>query len=113
MVELGVKGINQYLRMDWIYNIVDAASKLIKDKVNTLVLHKSVKQHSKFKVYKIFEYKLYLVNSRNKDKTLILEHSFTRNTPSDDLLNTWIECDKEYLPILIKWFTEKDFISWI
>lgn len=95
-----------------LYDIVDAASKLMKDKTKTLVLHRAMKQHPKFKVYKSFEYKLYMVNSGNKEKTLLLEKVFTKNTPADDILKTWNECDKEYLPMLIQWIIN-EFTAWL
>lgn len=95
-----------------LYDLIDAACKLMQDKTNTLVLHRDMKQHPRFKVYKSFEYKLYLVNSGNKEKILLLEKVFTKNTPADDILKTWNECDKEYLPTFIKWLTN-EFIKWI
>lgn len=95
-----------------LYDIVDAISNLMKDKTKALVLHRAMKQHTKFKVYKSFEYKLYMVNSRNKEKTLLLEKVFTKNTPTDDILKTWNECDKEYLPMLIQWILNK-FTAWL
>ena len=96
-----------------LYDIVEAASSLMRDKSTTLVLHRSMKQHPKFKVYKIFEYKLYLVNSGNNTKTLLLEKAFTKNTPSDEIIKAWNASDKEYLPVLIKWLTTNEYTSWL
>lgn len=73
-----------------LYDFVDAASKLMKDKTKTLVLHRCMKQHPKFKVYKTYEYRLYLVNSGNKEKTLLLEKAFTKNVPAEDILKVWM-----------------------
>lgn len=95
-----------------LYDIVDAVSNLMKDKTKTLVLHKVMKQHPIFKVYKSFEYRLYIINSGNKEKNLLLEKVFTKNTPADNILKTWDECDKEYLPMLIQWIT-KEFTTWL
>lgn len=95
-----------------LYDFVDAASKLIKDKTKTLVLHRCMKQHLKFKVYKSFEYKLYLINSRNGEKTLLFEKSFIKNTPAEDIPKVWDDCDKELLSELIKWLIN-DFKVWI
>lgn len=95
-----------------LYDIVDAASKLLKDKTKTLVLHRCIKQHPKFKVYKTFEYRLYLVNSRNNERTLLLEKTLTKNTPADDILKIWNECDKEYLIVIIQWLIN-EFPKWI
>lgn len=83
-----------------IHDIIEAVSTLLKDK--TLILHRNMKEHPKFKVYKVFEYNLYSLNE-DKSKNLLLAHSFTVNTPSEDIMNTWKKCDKDYLPILFKW----------
>lgn len=61
-----------------------------------LVLHKSVKQHPTFKIYKIFTYDLYELPSPN-DKALLLSIKFNRNITSDDIHIEWKQCDKEYL----------------
>lgn len=95
-----------------LYDIVESLNKVLKDKTRTLVLHRSMKQHPKFKVYKLFEYRLYLVNSGNKEKTLLLEKVFTMNSPADDILKIWKECDTEYLSTLMEWVT-KEFIKGI
>lgn len=96
-----------------LYDIIEAANSLLKEKSLTLVLHRNMKVHSKFKVYKIFEYKLYAVNTNNKTKTILIDKSFTVNTPADDITCTWDKCDKEFLPVLIKWFSSEEFTSWI
>lgn len=95
-----------------LYDIVDAASKLMKDKTKTLVLHRCMKQHPKFKVYKSYEYRLYMVDSGNKEKTLLLEKIFTMNAPAEELLRVWDECDKEYLSVLIQWIAN-EFTVWL
>lgn len=92
-------------------DIIEAAEKLLDNKNCTLVLHRNMKVHPKFKVYKIFEYKLYSYNSISKDKTVLLDESYTINTPSDDIISTWNNCDKKFLTILIEWFTSRDFKS--
>lgn len=94
-------------------DIIEAANELLKDKSLTLILHKNMKEHSKFKVYKIFEYKLYIADVTNKTKTILIDESFTINTPADNITYTWYRCDKDFLPILIKWFSSEEFTSWI
>lgn len=94
-------------------DIIEAADSLLKDKSLTLVLHRNMKTHPKFKVYKIFEYKLYAVNTSDKTKTILIDKSFTANTPADDIICTWNKYDKEFLPVLIKWFSSEEFTSWI
>lgn len=88
-----------------IQDIIDSISILLGNKNITLVLHRSMKEHPRFKVYKIFEYNLYSLGS-DKSKSLLLSHSSTVYTPSDSIANTWKRCDKEYLPILFKWLID-------
>lgn len=73
-----------------------------------LVLHRSMKQHPKFKVYKIFEYNLYSLDT-NSEKELLISKSYTYNTPSEDILKTWISTDKEYLSFLFNWLYSNGF----
>lgn len=88
-----------------LYDIVEAASKQLKE--GTLVLHKSVKEHTKFKVYKIFSYNLYHINGKNKILKSTLE--ITKNCPSDEIISVWSKCDIIYLGELIKWISSKEY----
>ena len=55
-----------------LYDIIDAASSYIKD--GTLVLHKSMRIHPKFKIYKRFCYNLYIVKDKDKKLIFIVFH---------------------------------------
>lgn len=88
-------------------DIVEAASTYLKE--GTLVLHRSMKIHPKFKVYKIFCYNLYKVKS--KEKILLFSFEETKNTPADNISEVWNECDKIYLRALIKWIAGDEYKS--
>ena len=60
--------------------------------------------YAKFKVYKVFSYKIYKINP---SKELILEHNITKNLTAEDITRGRIEADKEYLEVLIKWLNNK------
>lgn len=82
-----------------LYDIITAVEPIIN---KTLVLHRNMKQHPKFKVYKVFEYNLYSIGSDNS-KELLLSQSYTINSASEDIEINWDKCDKSYLVILLKW----------
>lgn len=88
-----------------LYDIVEAASSNIKN--GELVLHRSMKVHTKFKVYKRFCYDLYVV--KGKEKTCIKSFEEVKNSPADDLVKVWNGCDKLYLRELIKWFASEEY----
>lgn len=88
-----------------LYDIIEAASKFVHPTRGTLVLHRSVKEHPKFKVYKKYCYYLYLVNGKGKEQLLSFEH--TKNSPADDMLKDWKELDKEFLLQLIPWLSSE------
>lgn len=90
-----------------LYDIIDAASIYLKE--GTLVLHRSMKLHPKFKIYKKFCYNLYIV--KNAEKSLIFSFEETKNTTSDEIENTWRNCDKLYLRELIKWIAGDEYKS--
>lgn len=92
-----------------LYDIIEAANTFIKE--GTLVLHRNMKVHSKFKVYKRFCYDLYYI--KNSNKTLLFSYEELKNTPNDEIIKVWSECDKSYLRELIKWFTSINFKSMI
>ena len=91
----------------FIDDIVDAANHYLKE--GTLVLHRSMKIHPKFKVYKRFRYDLYIV--KNKEKSLIFSFEETKNTPAEDMIKVWDDCDKLYLRELIKWIAGDEYKS--
>lgn len=85
-------------------DIIDAINKNINA---TLVLHKKMDTHPKFKVYKIYTYDLYRVDARNKE--LLLEWKITKNAPSEEIRKAWNEADKEYLAILVDWISSDKY----
>lgn len=88
-----------------VYDIVEAASSMLKE--GTLVLHRSMRAHPKFKVYKVFCYNLYHMTS--KGIKLLFSFEETKNTPVDDLLKIWNECDKLYLKRWTEWIMSDKF----
>lgn len=88
-------------------DIIEAASSDIKG--STLVLHRSMKIHPKFKVYKRFCYDLYSINSNGKNPLLSCE--WAKNTTADQITETWSDCDKLYLRELIKWLAGEKYKS--
>lgn len=88
-----------------IYDIINTINNFITK--GTLVLHRSMQVHPKFRIYKNFYYKLYHVEEDSKKS--ILEYKETRNIPVDNLTETWKECDKNYLNKLFEWLLSEDF----
>lgn len=88
-----------------LYDIIEAASKFVHPTRGTLVLHRSMREHPKFKVYKKYCYYLYLVKGKEKEQLLSWEH--TINSPSDSILSDWKELDKEFLLQLIPWLSSE------
>lgn len=89
-----------------LYDIVDAASYYLK---GMLVLHRSMKVHPKFKIYKRFCYDLYYV--KDKEKTLIFTHEEIKNASADEMVRIWSDCDKLYLREFIKWVAGEEYKS--
>lgn len=92
-----------------LYDIIEAANKFVHPSRGTLVLHRSVREHPKFKVYKKYCYYLYLVNGKEKKQLLSYEH--TKNSPSEDMLRDWKELDKDFLMQLIPWLSSEFYIN--
>lgn len=92
-----------------INDIIEAASIYLKE--GTLVLHRSMKLHPKFKIYKRFCYDLYIV--KNTESNLIFSFEETRNITFDEIEDTWHNCDKLYLRELIKWIAGNEYKSMI
>lgn len=94
--------------MDWIYNLIEAASSLVDKDKGMLIIHRNMKVHPKFKVYKTFSYSIYLV--KNKQKELLLEWETTKNV-SESIMEVWKDSDIEFLPKLIDWLSSESFIK--
>lgn len=90
-----------------LYDIIEAASSYLKE--GTLVLHRSMRVHPKFRVYKRFCYDLYYI--KDKNKSLLFSHEEVKNAPADDIIKIWSDCDKLYLRELIRWFVGKEYKS--
>lgn len=88
-----------------VYDIIEAINSYIKD--GTLVLHRSMKVHPRFKVYKTFCYNLYYVDRLSKD--LLFSCEETENSPSEDLKTVWDKCDKLFLKKLVKWMSTDNY----
>ena len=88
-----------------VYDIVDAASSFLK---GALVLHREMKVHHRFKVYKKFRYSLYYINIKG-EKTLVSCFEEVRNVPSDNINEEWKETDRLYLRELVKWIASSKF----
>jgi hypothetical protein len=86
-----------------INDIIEAINKVSK---TTLILHRSMTVHPKFKIYKVYSYNLYRVDT---DKQLLLEWSVAKNTSSDTIGKCWDEADKEYLSILVNWLSSDKY----
>lgn len=85
-------------------DVIDAINSTINA---TLVLHKKVVVHPKFKIYKIFSYDLYRIDSSTKE--LLLEWSTTKNASTEEISSIWRECDKEYLSTLVNWISSDSY----
>lgn len=85
-------------------DIIEAINKI---SCATLVLHRKMTVHPKFKVYKVYSYSLYRVDL--PEKQLLLEWSVTRNAPAENIGRVWREADKEYLPILVNWLSSDNY----
>lgn len=86
-----------------LYDIIEALNDITD---NTLVLHRSMRIHPKFKIYKEFYYDLYSIKGSNK--TLLFTFKEIRNIPSEGIEDTWKECDKLYLRELLKWIKSEN-----
>lgn len=89
-----------------IYDIVDTVNEVLNIENTSLVLHKNIQMHPKVKVYKIFNYNLYLVG---KTTECVLSLSETKNAPSADLNEAWEEMDNAFCKKLLYWLTTDEF----
>lgn len=84
-------------------DIVEAIGKNLN---KTLVLHKSIRTHPTFKVYKIYTYVLYDI-SKEKIKLLTLETS--KNLSIEKLEEAWNDCDRSFVETLINWLSSDEY----
>lgn len=86
-----------------IQDIIDILDKKVKDNGASFILHREMKVHPRFKVYKIFCYNLYIQTSTISN---ILFYEKTVNAPISDLEHQWRELDKEFLEAIINWISD-------
>lgn len=84
-------------------DIVEAVGKNLN---RTLVLHKSIRTHPTFKVYKIYTYVLYDVS---KDKTRLLTLETNKNLSIERLEEAWNDCDRRFIDALISWMSSDEY----
>ncbi len=90
-----------------INHIIDVISYSLRE--GTLVLHKSLETHPKFKVYKTFSYKLYKLDS--KGKALLITYNNVVNTSLIKEEDAWRENDDTFLKHIIDWLSSDEFKS--
>lgn len=88
-------------------NLEDIITAINNNTNATLVLHQKMTSHPKFKIYKVFSYSLYRIDT--KEKELLLDWSTTKNVSMEDVNKTKIECDKQYLSTLVNWLSSDNF----
>lgn len=88
-------------------DIIDAANLNIKE--GTLILHRSMEVHHRFKVYKEFIYCLYYVVNGNKK--ILSQHRNIENVPENMMDAAWAHNDILYLRELIRWFASEEYKS--
>lgn len=84
-------------------DIVEAIGKNLN---KTLVLHKSIRTHPTFKVYKIYTYSLYDIS---KDKIKLLTLEISKNLSIERLGEAWNNCDKKFVDTLINWLSSNEY----
>lgn len=90
-----------------LYDIIEAINANLKPGIGTLILHRKFTVHPVFKIYKKFNYSLYLL--KDNEKNLIDEVEFTENVQAEDINEVWSRCDKTYLIKLIDLISDKQF----
>ena len=78
--------------------VEDIVEAIGKDLNTTLVLHKSVEIHPRFKVYKVYSYGLYAIED---DKIMLLSFKVNKNSSTDNMTEAWDDCDKQFVKRLI------------
>lgn len=84
--------------------IIEALNKIILPNNGKIILHKELKRHKKFPIYKEYIYNLYLLNT---SYTLIYKFSHQLNTT--DISKGWTTCDNLFLPYLLRYITSDSF----
>lgn len=82
--------------------VEDIIEAIGKDLNTTLVLHKSVEIHSKFKVYKVYSYGLYAIED---DKIMLLSFKVNKNSSTDNMIEAWNDCDKQFISYIVSWLS--------
>lgn len=73
----------------------------------TFILHKEIKVHPKFKVYKTFHYELYL---KTKDDLIpILDQEETINTSCID--DAWNDTSNKFARMIVKWMLDGSLMN--
>lgn len=86
--------------------IIDIINIIIKDEnIGHYVLHKSIEPCT-MKSYKKFLYNLYLINGKDKELKLTLQH--ITQVPSDAIDIAWKYLDEKFLEQLLTWFKYGD-----
>lgn len=78
---------------------------------NFLVLHKEIKSHSTFKVYKEFIYTLYSIKGKNKSIVFTLDKTFKCTKDNEDSIRNSME--EELLTSIYKWIHSNDFDKYL
>lgn len=86
--------------------VEDVVEAIGKNLNKTLVLHKSIRTHPTFKVYKIYTYSLYDIS---KDKTKLLTLEISKNLSIERLEEAWSDCDKRFIDALINWLSSDEY----
>ena len=82
--------------------VEDIVEAIGKDLNTTLVLHKSVETHSKFKVYKVYSYGLYAIED---DKIMLLSFKVNKNSSTDNMIEAWDDCDRQFVSYIVSWLS--------
>ena len=71
-----------------------------------IILHKKLTIHPKFKACKCYSYLLYKVG---EEQELLLEWSAHSSSSINNIEDTWLMFDKEYLLILVNWISSDEY----
>lgn len=82
--------------------VEDIVEAIGKDLNTTLVLHKSVETHPRFKVYKVYSYGLYAIED---DKIMLLSFKVNKNSATDNMIEAWDDCDKQFVGYIVSWLS--------
>ena len=82
--------------------VEDIVEAIGKDLNTTLVLHKSVEIHSRFKVYKVYSYGLYAIED---GKIMLLSFKVNKNSSTDNMAEAWDDCDRQFVSYIVSWLS--------